>query len=160
MLFRSVGMFRDASLRLLPIISIPHTRGDVPRSSSSSSSCWSYSPHPWGCSAGERHAPIEAALFPTPVGMFRELIPYLRIPVAIPHTRGDVPVQALAVCAVAAYSPHPWGCSEFWRAIRPKEGLFPTPVGMFRALRCSYPESATIPHTRGDVPRTLRPLSR
>ena len=54
---------------------------------------------------------------------------------SLPHARGGVSVPAGPSIAVRMSSPRPWGC--FQRHIRFKGDIvvFPTPVGVFPAVR-------------------------
>ena len=91
-------------------------------------------------------------VFPTPVGMDR----YFRVKDWLlwrfPHTRGDGPYNASDWQIHHWFSPHPWG----WTAAQLRRDLqrlvFPTPVGMDRALDRLESCWQSFPHTRGDGP--------
>ena len=51
------------------------------------------------------------------------------------------------------FSPHAWGCSGRGRGAQGRGGVFPTRVGMFRAMSLLCRVEACFPHTRGDVPQ-------
>ena len=145
-------MFRALCMIKYIAIPIPHTRGDVPAKPLRLPLFPIYSPHPWGCSALTNVRASGRALFPTPVGMFRSAPGVSHFVGTIPHTRGDVPSHTPIAFVAAAYSPHPWGCSETTIRLAADLDLFPTPVGMFRSRWFLLYLMVPIPHTRGDVP--------
>ncbi len=49
------------------------------------------------------------SLFPTPVGMIREISLRNAAWVAFPHTRGDDPTSKINFSHRQHFSPHPWG---------------------------------------------------
>ena len=73
-----------------------------------------------------------------------------------PHTRGDVPTTINNHATPAACSPHTWGCSDHPEISAPRFIVFPTHVGMFRHFALVLWLRTGFPHTRGDVPSTLR----
>ncbi len=48
-------------------------------------------------------------------------------------------------------SPHPWGCFLIAEIAAMQEGVFPTPVGVFREWLNDYAKRGSLPHTRGGV---------
>ncbi len=48
-------------------------------------------------------------LFPTPVGMNRDLRRQLLQKLSVPHTRGDEPIVDFGFYLCDFCSPHPWG---------------------------------------------------
>ena len=151
-----VGMFRTSRLESPIGGTFPHTRGDVPGASLDIDTIESFSPHTWGCSVlqpGGIQGPI---LFPTHVGMFRSARSAAQGHWPFPHTRGDVPLPFLLSGPRPPFSPHTWGCSAAMFAAAAFASLFPTHVGMFRALSGLPVVMQSFPHTRGDVPHRLR----
>ena len=95
---------------------------------------------------------IDFIVFPTRVGMFRNIFPPRGDLVGFPHTRGDVPRCAAEIAARLEFSPHAWGCSVDRLLWPPPTPVFPTRVGMFRPSSTARSRRARFPHTRGDVP--------
>ena len=106
-----VGMFRRRRPVHLLRHASPHARGDVPRTRGRARPCSSFSPRPWGCSAGEALRADLGFLLPTPVGMFRRSTPSPRTARTSPHARGDVPWGPARYFGGNHFSPRPWGCS-------------------------------------------------
>ncbi len=71
--------------------SIPHARGDGPAHVFVLPCPCTYSPRPWGWTAGVPQEGIDGSVFPTPVGMDRKSPSVLEAPGGIPHARGDGP---------------------------------------------------------------------
>jgi len=71
-------------------------------------------------------------MFPTPVGMNRELLGCQGMAENVPHARGDEPLFS---------DPH----SVHIR-------MFPTPVGMNRYIKRTCISIRYVPHARGDEP--------
>ena len=95
----------------------PHARGDVPPGRPAGQSRSDFSPRPWGCSDFDRRPEPEQVLLPTPVGMFRGPRPLRRGLVPSPHARGDVPMTPSGQTIRETFSPRPWGCSGYGRAL-------------------------------------------
>ena len=70
-----------------------------------------------------------------------------------PHARGDGPQRAPCPVTSRAFSPRPWGWSVVDLDGFGFGGVFPTPVGMVRPLRCGRCRGCGFPHARGDGPR-------
>ena len=146
-----VGVFLPLPTWRLLSGRLPHARGGV-----SVVSCHRYrqgrsSPRPWGCfSRGSVRSP-RSAVFPTPVGVFLRLwFPYSPS-VCLPHARGGVSQDMALQLARSASSPRPWGCFRFPLAGAGRDGVFPTPVGVFPRGRLSYAFADGLPHARGGV---------
>ena len=150
-----VGMFRFQGLPCCDSTSFPHARGDVPGKLETPPGTREFSPRPWGCS--EIPAPFarQAAVFPTPVGMFRSRSPMPPPKNSFPHARGDVPVELVVLHFAQWFSPRPWGCSGVPNFRLMVSYVFPTPVGMFRQGSFFGAEGFRFPHARGDVPRNM-----
>ncbi len=127
-----VGVYRDASNCIRIRISFPHARGGVPAN-----------PTP-----GE----TSQFVFPTPVGVYRDRLVIAVNDVRFPHARGGVPLRCSACHINPAFSPRPWGCTEFAYTGKSKTKVFPTPVGVYRSLRSSTGKTFRFPHARGGVP--------
>ncbi len=106
-----VGMFRPCRRRPRHQTSFPHTRGDVPRFVCGTVAAVAFSPHAWGCSERGLTSGRRERVFPTRVGMFRRHGFPCHCWISFPHTRGDVPDNALVVFNPWMFSPHAWGCS-------------------------------------------------
>ncbi len=150
-----VGMFRGGSDARLMDDGFPHTRGDVPGRRPKAVHIRAFSPHAWGCSERRRVRRVPRVVFPTRVGMFRK--PHGSPPrrKSFPHTRGDVPTVFGLTSIAHLFSPHAWGCSACRRPDRRTGEVFPTRVGMFRAIPTRSSRRWCFPHTRGDVPEEL-----
>ena len=151
-------MFRPFKALFEVWAGFPHARGDVPAAAPPARARRSFSPRTWGCSVRPDGAAGAAGVFPTHVGMFRSSLPRFDFRARFPHARGDVPPTLAEVVKARAFSPRTWGCSVL---ILPDESgpeVFPTHVGMFRAVTYSPSESLSFPHARGDVPPSGRRL--
>ena len=69
-----VGMDRAQHLPLNWFRSFPHTRGDGPHTHGVSTSVSGFSPHPWGWTCTARGTERYPLVFPTPVGMDRNVV--------------------------------------------------------------------------------------
>ena len=91
------------------------------------------------------------AVFPTPVGVFRDWNASTVYDLGLPHARGGVSPEWAGLGRFAGSSPRPWGCfrtSVFIFALGP---VFPTPVGVFPGSRSSGFFQCSLPHARGGV---------
>ena len=127
-----VGMFRLSSSSSWSSRTFPHACGDVPRIGTDGHGVIPFSPRLWGCSGRSRQCAASFALFPTPVGMFREVSEISISTSTFPHACGDVPTVISAIRTTLHFSPRLWGCSGSTASFRKMHLLFPTPVGMFR----------------------------
>ena len=113
-----------------------------------------------------------SAVFPTPVGMDRLVLPAAAggrsIPHArgdgpdeqgkprpgyrIPHARGDGPGSRELFRDLFWYSPRPWGWTDVTVFATRPILVFPTPVGMDRSASRGISQTRSIPHARGDGP--------
>ena len=48
-------------------------------------------------------------------------------------------------------SPRPWGCFQRCQILRCFGHVFPTPVGVFLAVKRYYSRHSSLPHARGGV---------
>ena len=109
---------------------LPHTRGDAPRGSATTTSASSLTPHAWGCTTAARRVADSIAAYPTRVGIHPPLAPPARRSARLPHTRGDAPAPLTSRSRRMRLTPHAWGCTRR-RAVRTRPRLAsPTRVGM------------------------------
>ncbi len=92
--------------------SIPHARGDGPPLPDERKRGFRYSPRPWGWTAVRVVSPDVESVFPTPVGMDRELLIRTSTRICIPHARGDGPSYKIFLSLLDKYSPRPWGWTD------------------------------------------------
>ncbi len=93
-----------------------------------------FSPHPWGWTDKIVRIAGLFGVFPTPVGMDRNKLLSVFLDIRFPHTRGDGPHLHPALNHNPVFSPHPWGWTGDNRFRWGKGNVFPTPVGMDRAI--------------------------
>jgi len=148
-----VGMVRCALRTRLRIRSFPHSRGDGPRRGRLLLDLGSFSPLTWGWSARHRERTGQQRVFPTHVGMVRDARVSHDCPGRFPHSRGDGPERRPMKVTLYEFSPLTWG----WSGETPHESnplrVFPTHVGMVRALIMVFDPLESFPHSRGDGPR-------
>ncbi len=147
-----VGVYRRSSEPLRGRAAIPHARGGVPSGCLAAIAAIPYSPRTWGCTGGHRQRQVGDMLFPTHVGVYRECRGDYRNSRPIPHARGGVPRRVLGVDRDLVYSPRTWGCTEGRDPTLPRLCLFPTHVGVYRAVDGPRVGDRAIPHARGGVP--------
>ena len=91
----------------------------------------SSSPRPWGCFLERDLHACDYGVFPTPVGVFLAKKAGADIVAGLPHARGGVSGTVWYLHHDGESSPRPWGCFS-WRAVfMMRDGVFPTPVGVF-----------------------------
>ena len=146
-----VGVFLNPARAAPPVMNIPHARGGVSRQGYRHAQEHAYSPRPWGCFWPPRPAPYLCPIFPTPVGVFLNILSYRIIFINIPHARGGVSHCAAYIEHEDEYSPRPWGC--FYAAVEAacERLIFPTPVGVFLGGGLAPVRDQDIPHARGGV---------
>ena len=127
-----VGMFRLSLLLTRVGGSFPHTCGDVPAECDINCILAKFSPHMWGCSDLLVKNGLLTEVFPTHVGMFRQISTNRDKADSFPHTCGDVPFEQTLATELAKFSPHMWGCSGMIHYLPQRQTVFPTHVGMFR----------------------------
>ena len=133
--------------------SLPHGRGDGPRTHPFIVMMTDSSPRAWGWSAPPRSDATEHGLFPTGVGMVRPLTKSVPVGSALPHGRGDGPRRHSSHVCSSSSSPRAWGWSGHSTRPIPDQTLFPTGVGMVRRLRLGLTWGLPLPHGRGDGPK-------
>ena len=88
------------------------------------------SPHTWGCPLDYLLSGNESTLFPTHVGVSPIAPNPKPCKVALPHTRGGVPMTLRDTRKIRNSSPHTWGCPYIFCQFRRPLKLFPTHVGV------------------------------
>ena len=78
----------------------------------------------------------------------------------LPRARGDHPLQAAVVMNSPNSSPRAWGSSADDQSDAVERHLFPTRVGIIRAMPLSCRSPTTLPHARGDHPCVLSSIGR
>ena len=126
-----VGVFLDVARVERCAVCLPHARGGVSTCGTTSWSASASSPRTWGCfQTGVIHD-TKQIVFPTHVGVFlprpREFEQILRLP----HARGGVSEEMIAIDRKAMSSPRTWGCFRCAVFGDAKIPVFPTHVGVF-----------------------------
>ncbi len=86
-----VGVFPRSNIKRDFIASLPHARGGVSVAMAGCASRKSSSPRPWGCFYFLRNFPSVSFVFPTPVGVFPELLAFGVKCFGLSHARGVFP---------------------------------------------------------------------
>ena len=150
-----VGVFPDPACTILPHNSLPHARGGVSISPRSQRRDDQSSPRPWGCFSLNFPKKRVAQVFPTPVGVFPFRLTRLSWRVGLPHARGGVSWKASLSSVPVWSSPRPWGCFYHYFSCLAKNGVFPTPVGVFPVALARASLSRGLPHARGGVSKEI-----
>jgi len=108
-----VGMNRSWTASVTALNRVPHTRGDEPQSFSTSFGKKTCSPHAWGWTAGLLDGNAGGRVFPTRVGMNRNVKLKYALFKSVPHTRGDEPHGHQRAYYAKKCSPHAWGWTGF-----------------------------------------------
>ena len=137
-------------------VCFPHARGDGPTCVSAAPEEFTFSPRPWGWSEASPSVFDSDGVFPTPVGMVREMFGSSRRIQSFPHARGDGPQLVRIDRRNSGFSPRPWGWSEFVAVADRQRIVFPTPVGMVRTCARRALPDRRFPHARGDGPPVLK----
>ncbi len=127
-----VGMVQFAQCLVRTYDRFPHACGDGPESAMDSLQAMWFSPRVWGWSDGVGAVHCLFGVFPTRVGMVRDVWAGRRARHGFPHACGDGPTQPGDDETVDLFSPRVWGWSDFRNAERPWVFVFPTRVGMVR----------------------------
>ncbi len=135
---------------------LPHARGGVSYLFFLMSNNFSSSPRPWGCFYYDIDIEIENAVFPTPVGVFLNVLLVGLYGGSLPHARGGVSVFIGWLDKKGESSPRPWGCFYAYRLKYYDIDVFPTPVGVFLFSGVLPPMALCLPHARGGVSLTVR----
>ena len=105
-----VGVFLSISEIILSILCLPHARGGVSATTSSSSPLRLSSPRTWGCFYTQLFDAKAQEVFPTHVGVFLLGSFLLMFARRLPHARGGVSWLTYAVMLLVGSSPRTWGC--------------------------------------------------
>ena len=146
-----VGVFLLSGISSVRTCSLPHVRGGVSgRIRSKKSGCTS-SPRAWGCFVLPFPLHNGQLVFPTCVGVF----PLVHMPIylawCLPHVRGGVSTQYLAIPWKEPSSPRAWGCFFTCQNKQKQPKVFPTCVGVFLEDYVENAEGPCLPHVRGGV---------
>ncbi len=130
----------------------PHARGDGPSASSAWIAPLRFSPRAWGWT-GVAAAPATGShVFPTRVGMDREMSREPLENSSFPHARGDGPDERVCEICAPRFSPRAWGWTVPSGNVTVVSAVFPTRVGMDRVVTRLWPITRCFPHARGDGP--------
>ncbi len=141
------------------LIGSPHTRGDGPSGCNFRHKVLSFSPHAWGWSGSTPLHQQTTHVLPTRVGMVRRATGARKCSGSSPHTRGDGPKALVPILLLLRFSPHAWGWSGKLMTEEALEVVLPTRVGMVRSGPASSAWRACSPHTRGDGPPSVAPVT-
>ena len=157
----------------------PHTCGGVPEVEQVTVARGWFSPHMWGCTSFTRPSGSPVIVFPTHVGVYRKKAGVVctdsRFPhtcggvpclpgartrrIRFPHTCGGVPLWVIDGDKEPKFSPHMWGCTVTLKPSPRHGGVFPTHVGVYRAIKWRHTGVVSFPHTCGGVPKYTAPFA-
>ena len=105
-----VGVFLGQTAGYEIATGLPHARGGVSTSGSTTPPAPPSSPRPWGCFQLAAQGMVYVEVFPTPVGVFplSSAVRWCRC--GLPHARGGVSPVFWISCWPRRSSPRPWGC--------------------------------------------------
>ncbi len=126
-----VGVFLISSADSFTPLGLPHARGGVSHRWHHEGDHFASSPRPWGCFRYIVWIASPASVFPTPVGVFLTGSCITTTRWSLPHARGGVSLEPLAVTCRLSSSPRPWGCFMLIIRVINSTSVFPTPVGVF-----------------------------
>ena len=149
-----VGVFPRCSSFWRAVVRLPHARGGVSMKDLFLFVGSLSSPRTWGCFHIRPLLAVQAAVFPTHVGVFPTRDTLNSSFCRLPHARGGVSAAVFRPCACLASSPRTWGCFLRKPKNRTVFRVFPTHVGVFPALKPSLRAKASLPHARGGVSRS------
>ncbi len=132
-------------------VCLPHARGGVSATTSSSSPLRLSSPRTWGCFYTQLFDAKAQEVFPTHVGVFLLGSFLLMFARRLPHARGGVSWLTYAVMLLVGSSPRTWGCFRCMPPILRKHYVFPTHVGVFPMTTLPTSLRWRLPHARGGV---------
>src|SRR5690348_17322612 len=87
----------------------PHARGDGPEHDSLGACEIGFSPRMWGWTDQPNEKHREGAVFPTHVGMDRQVSDVMKRALRFPHARGDGPYGDIGTALGMQFSPRTWG---------------------------------------------------
>ena len=134
---------------------LPHASGGVSAVGLPFRPRFTSSPRQWGCFSPAQTTRYWPEVFPTPVGVFPRKTLARLSPVCLPHASGGVSSCWLLNERHLVSSPRQWGCfpTRVGWSIFPV--VFPTPVGVFPAVRHDSPCLRSLPHASGGVSREV-----
>ena len=135
-------------------------RGGVSVLSGSTSLSPSSSPRAWGCFSSVPTVMTLHTVFPTCVGVFRQLHQKAEVRLSLPHVRGGVSHPVSQAGPGTSSSPRAWGCFRACSTSSASEDVFPTCVGVFLPMWSIGRRSNSLPHVRGGVSGKPRDLSK
>jgi len=141
------------------ILRVPHTRGDGPDYKSLIEFLTESSPHTWGWTSESDIKALDYDEFPTHVGMDLGASCSSISRRRVPHTRGDGPTCEHIGYDGSMSSPHTWGWTSPVERRLFDALEFPTHVGMDLNGALGSTARAGVPHTRGDGPMSMPPVS-
>ena len=126
-----VGVFLSDFQYQPPTGRLPHARGGVSPTTSSSLLFIMSSPRTWGCFLSWLPVRCVGKVFPTHVGVFLRVTSGSEPESCLPHARGGVSMVGIDPFRVFRSSPRTWGC--FYAGVHSASSsqVFPTHVGVF-----------------------------
>ncbi len=151
-----VGVDRQTSWLRSRRRGVPHARGGGP--------CWARiggttevcSPRAWGWTVVAPLRVLEQIVFPTRVGVDREIAPPPPRPPSVPHARGGGPKGYLIRFDEHECSPRAWGWTVGAVQVGVAQVVFPTRVGVDRERAIEAHGRWGVPHARGGGPLAPR----
>lgn len=118
---------------------IPHVRGGVSGSDFRMITPCSSCPHAWACFYFGSESPLFDGVFPTGLGVFRNIRRECLVSVRLPHVSGGVSYLDQITDPALKSSQRQWGVSFNMIANHANIFAFPTLVGVLLDLRsCTY----------------------
>ncbi len=114
------------------------------------------SPRPWRCFPLECFCVTFDKVFSTPVEVFLRITRLLVLARSLLHARGGVSIGAEQSTRMAASSPRPWRCFQFWGHALQGLSVFSTPVEVFLWLSSGLVGLLGLLHARGGVSQFQR----
>ena len=139
-------MVRRLAVDIETSVGFPHASGDGPKADHSSLPAIGFSPREWGWSGDAGQKRFWRRVFPTRVGMVRLPRELSRSSVCFPHASGDGPTVVRLEAAKPLFSPREWGWSVLRVFVSDTLDVFPTRVGMVRAMRYHIGTTNGFPH--------------
>ena len=146
-----VGVFLCLALFLVLCFCLPHVRGGVSQAPELGRLANASSPRAWGCFYEDCEDFMDAAVFPTCVGVFLPRPARVSQRMCLPHVRGGVSIRRPCFVSGEGSSPRAWGCFFLIMKLGNKLGVFPTCVGVFLWAYRDSVYSDSLPHVRGGV---------
>ena len=150
-----VGVFPTGDEKPEKKEGLPHARGGVSFTFSTSITAGSSSPRTWGCFCYSGDPKIGLFVFPTHVGVFASKKVYPGRAFRLPHARGGVSATAAIQRLDCSSSPRTWGCFHAGHGHETQAGVFPTHVGVFLKRRIRSAFGLCLPYARGIFQKKL-----